>query len=404
MSAVMKPIILTLVLVVAICGVAWLGVFSGGTPAASATGIGADLPSRVTPAPAPAGPGKADKTNAPTVSAEGPYPAFVAPDRDFQFGRMELLEEREHKFVIRNEGEAVLKLATGASTCQCTLFELESETVPPGESTHLTVRWKPKSRNDNFRHGGPVYTNDPENLDIQFSVEGAVDAPIIIRPEQVWDAGSVYTNRPGKMTVTVGSRIYDDFEITAIDTGSEFVTTSVRPLTDQMLKSDSYRGGFLINVEVSSAIPSGRFSTDVKLDVTRAKAPLVATLMAVKRGTIQVLPAPGTLYDPEEMLVHFGQFKASKGRTVKLQLIVNEEGMTEPFQLTDYLAEPSFLDAAIEPISKTTNNVGRYWLILKIAAGKPRTNFANQNRGVLELNTNHPTDKQVILALEMSSF
>lgn len=340
---------------------------------------------------------------APEISETGPWPSVVAPEPTLMFGRMEIFEEREHRFEIRNEGEAELKLVPGDTTCQCTYFELDETTVPPGGTTHLTIRWKPKSRDNLFRHGGPVFTNDPEQPAIQFTVEGGVDAAIEMAPESLWDVGSVYRDQPGRFRVLLGSRIYEQFAINSIETGSEFVTTETTPLAPGVLLKNNYLGGYAIDLVVSPEIPSGRFSTEVTLDVERAPEPLKATLTAVKQGMIRILPAPGTNYNPDEMLVRFGQFQASAGRSVRLQLIVDEKDMPEPFEVENRRSEPSFLDVSLEPIGEPTGSVRRYWLTLSVAPGKPRISYQGADLGVVELSTNHPDDEAIVLTLEMAS-
>lgn len=340
---------------------------------------------------------------APVVSKTGPWPKVVAPETTLSFGRMELYEEREHRFEIRNEGEVPLELSTGKSTCQCTLFSLESKTVAPGESTWLRVKWRPKSRDNTFRHGGPVFTNDPENEQLYFAVQGGVDAPIEVRPEELWDVGAVSDSRPGLITVMAGSRIHKDFKIESIDTASEFVTFEINPMTPEMLLRDNYVGGYAIDFTVSSEIPSGRFSTMVTMNVEHARGPVQSKLTAVKRGSIRILPAPGTVFDPDDMTVRFGQFAASAGRTLRLQLIVDEKDMTEPFRLQIAKAEPSFLEFKLEPVGESTSTVKRYWLTLTIPPGKPRTSLTFDQPGSLELSTNHPEDTAILFIVEMSS-
>jgi hypothetical protein len=82
---------------------------------------------------------------------------------------------------------------------------------------------------------------------------------------------------------------------------------------------------------------------------------------------------------------------------------VNLKGMDEPFRITEVNSDPSFIEARIEPIAEPINNVGRYWLFLDIAPGKPRVTYGIGNRGVLELSTNHPQDSTIVLGVELSS-
>ena len=59
--------------------------------------------------------------------------------------------------------------------------------------------------------------------------------------------------------------------------------------------------------------------------------------------------------------------------------------------------------AEIEPIAKPVNGVGRYWLHMSVGAGKPRVNYTLAEPGRITIETNHPVDSKIIIALEMSS-
>ncbi|MCP4508652.1 MAG: DUF1573 domain-containing protein, partial [Fuerstiella sp.] len=82
----------------------------------------------------------------PIPSKQGPWPSAVTNVRTFDFGSMAVGDEREHSFVIRNEGDADLHLLAGEPTCKCTAFELSSTTVKPGEEASLLVRWVGKMK------------------------------------------------------------------------------------------------------------------------------------------------------------------------------------------------------------------------------------------------------------------
>ena len=79
-----------------------------------------------------------------TVESEGaedsskPKPIAVLEDGVYNFGSMEPYTRRQHKFTVRNEGDAPLTLREGHSSCKCTIGEVGDESIPPGgESTIL---------------------------------------------------------------------------------------------------------------------------------------------------------------------------------------------------------------------------------------------------------------------------
>ena len=60
------------------------------------------------------------------------------------FGMMSPETEGEHVFVIKNVGEEDLTLRLGATTCKCTLGELDADRLKPGEQTEIKLSWKVK--------------------------------------------------------------------------------------------------------------------------------------------------------------------------------------------------------------------------------------------------------------------
>lgn len=108
----------------------------------------------------------------PEVSETGPWPKIAYDESTFAFGQMAVHATNEHFFLIRNEGETDLVMKEGKTTCKCTTFVVENKVLKPGEETKLKINWKGGSAPDRaFRHGGPVYTNDPKNPEVNFVVE-----------------------------------------------------------------------------------------------------------------------------------------------------------------------------------------------------------------------------------------
>ncbi len=113
------------------------------------------------------------------ISPTGPYPKAVV-DADFNFGRMEVGEEREHVFTIRNEGEAPLLFKNDGTTCQCTVSDMEkgeTRELAPGESFDIKLTWKPIVHVEMFSKGANFATNDPDHKKIFLQLMGHGFAP-----------------------------------------------------------------------------------------------------------------------------------------------------------------------------------------------------------------------------------
>ncbi len=74
-----------------------------------------------------------------------PKAVVVGKELEFNFGKAEKESAKRHDFVIRNEGNGILTLTKGATSCVCTVSAIAREELPPGESTKVTLGWHAKS-------------------------------------------------------------------------------------------------------------------------------------------------------------------------------------------------------------------------------------------------------------------
>ncbi len=340
----------------------------------------------------------------PVIAREGPWPKAVMDEVEFNFGRMQVGERSgQHTFVIRNDGEADLELVAGKATCQCTLFSVEKNRIAPGEETGVVIQWKLESPNPMFRHGGPVYTNDPNAAIIDVAVEGVVDKPLEIFPAGDWNVESVYVDRPGRIQGRIVSRIFDQFEIKDIRANSEHVSLNVNPMSAEMLSKEQWLSGYTIDVEVSTEIPGGAFQDSIQITLDVGDKQLVIPVKARKMGTIKYLPTPGTMFDVEMMLLKLGSFSSTEGKSGKLMLIVNHEGFDEPLQIVSQESVPTYVRAVLEPASETVGNSRRYFLTIEVPPGRPRVQHTLANLGNIKLQTNHPSGEVIQLDLLFSA-
>ncbi|MCA9033869.1 MAG: DUF1573 domain-containing protein [Planctomycetaceae bacterium] len=340
----------------------------------------------------------------PKIAGKGPYPKAEVPETLFDFGRQLLHSEPgQHDFTIRNTGEADLELVAGEATCQCTSFDVNKARIAPGEEAIVHIRWKAERRDVTFRHGGPVYTNDPENPEITFNVTGAIDEAVEILPSSQWDVGNVYADRNGKVQTAFASRMVDSFEIESIEADSEFITVETTPMSQEMLARDDWRCGYSLTVTVSNEIPNGSFQGKVSAKLSCSDEKLIIPVTARKQGRIRCLPMPGTFFDPEIMLLKLGVFSASESRSGKILLLVDQEGLEGPLEITNLEASPGFVKATIEPDGDQSGPKRRYILTVEVPAGKPRVKHTMGNLASLRIETNHPKGETIPLDILFST-
>ena len=344
------------------------------------------------------------KGELPVPSEVGPWPSAVAEETTFNFGSMPIGGELEHAFVIRNDGDADLHLLAGEPTCKCTAFELSTTTVKPNEEGSLLVRWVGKLKDDEFQHGGPVYTNDPKNREMRFSVKGVVDKEFDLYPEGNWTVGNVSAGTEGTMQALVASRIHKEFDITAIDCQSQYVSTVVTPATQEKLAEVKAIFGYTVDVTVSPEIPPGLMEESLALKIDRVEKPIQVTVRANKAGPIQILPTPGVAFDRTVNGLKLGQFPTHKGRQAELTLLVDTSKMSEPFAATSIETSPGFVTAKLEAGASLAGGRSRYKLIIRIPPGIPRMERSRSSPGVIDIQTNHPSGQAIKLKISFKAF
>jgi hypothetical protein len=122
--------------------------------------------------------GKVNATNAVATLdlkvPKGKARAEVPGGMKHNFGLMSPDEDGEHTFVIKNVGEEPLTLELGATTCKCTLGELDKSTLKPGEQTEIKLSWHVQTNANEFGQSAEVRTNDPTQPALRFEIEGNV--------------------------------------------------------------------------------------------------------------------------------------------------------------------------------------------------------------------------------------
>ena len=360
------------------------------------------------PAKFPAPTQNADGTTTverPEVSETGPWPKLAYDETNFSFGRMAVKAENSHSFVIRNEGEADLVMKTGKATCKCTTFSVEKEVLKPGEETKLVINWHGGPSPDRgFSHGGPLYTNDPKNKEVMFTVKGAIEMPVELLP-QLWSMGNVSLDKVGTLKAAVASKLHEQFEVESVECASKYVTVTAHPMSVEEKAKDHYVSGYRLEVELAADAPPGKLDEEIKINIKGIEGipTIIGQLTARKFGNFILQPLDGALFVPDKLLLQLGQFEAAVGREVKLLLIVDEKDMTEPLQITNIDANPPFLKAEIEELGTSATTVHRYAVHISVPPGRPHMQKTETKPGHLKITTNHPSKEVIDLDVRMNS-
>ncbi|MEM8671165.1 MAG: DUF1573 domain-containing protein [Planctomycetota bacterium] len=126
----------------------------------------------------------------------------VLSELEHDFGVMAPNTEGEHTFRIKNIGTADLTLKLGATTCKCTLGELENSALAPGEETDVKLSWTVKADQPEFNQTAQVITNDPSRVVLTLKITGKVVQDFEVVPE-TWTFGAVPTGEPIEMVGSI---------------------------------------------------------------------------------------------------------------------------------------------------------------------------------------------------------
>lgn len=136
-------------------------------------------------------------------------PKIGCADRTWNFGSVPQDRELKHKFLIKNEGNALLELKQVIPTCACTAALPDKRRLAPGESTFVETTLKTGKLKGRISKTITVVSNDPGKRQLQLIVTGEILPPFYVKPSalQFGKFSKTNTSKPIPFTVvlTAGS-------------------------------------------------------------------------------------------------------------------------------------------------------------------------------------------------------
>lgn len=188
----------------------------------------------VAPAAAPAPAPVVESSPAPAVdeadaTSATPAPSLACDDPVYEFGERDNGEVVEHDFTIRNDGNLTLEIKKAKPSCGCTVANISSREIGPGESAVITAKLNLKGRDGKQHKTINVESNDPVQPNFKLTLTGTAVASISVSPRSIIvpnvEAGVQRTN-----IVRVTSRDPEPLTINEVKTGHEKVNATVHPV------------------------------------------------------------------------------------------------------------------------------------------------------------------------------
>ncbi len=325
------------------------------------------------------------------ANSDGPMPKAVIDETSYEFGTMGVGKTMSHKFVVRNEGDAPLRLKKGESTCKCTVAELENEELAPGASVEIDLEWHPISPDPLFQQTAKIHTSDPNMTEISLTILGTVDSPIVPLPTSVWDLGEFNVEEESATIKTqLVSRQLEAFEITNAAPATPNIVCKWDAMTAGELEEQDFKSGYNVTVTVTAPFVVGPLESSVKFDIKAEGADdeevneVDVSINGIARGPLKLRPiSPNGVWFQQRQLFSINSFTASDGTTAKYSVIARglDDGKLE---ITGFEG-PDNVEFKLTHQSRAF-----YWLEVTIKPGPSRLVGSNEPLK-FKILTSHPT-------------
>jgi len=339
------------------------------------------------------------------LAPDAKVPKIEVDQVNFNFGSMQRGTTKSHEFIIRNVGNAPLKLEKGPSSCKCVLGEVAAGAIPPGELSHVKLEWSAKSDRGPFRQTATIMTNDPFHSQVELSIEGEIlDASGVAPPDLMFDKIPYGESRTAE--VYVMAMLQDELDVTDVQlsdvTTRDKFDVKVEPVERAALPDPAAKDGVRITVTAKPGLPVGRINQWVSLrtnlpEAEKLEIPVIGRIV----GDISV---HGTGWNEEEGMLTIGSVKSSEGRKAKVNVVVrgaDAAGVKFEVQSVD----PPELKVNIGESKQLKDTLLHVPVEIEVPVGtRPmvRLDTAQGEEAHIVLKTTHPKIKELVLGVRFA--
>jgi len=178
----------------------------------------------------------------------------------FDFGSVKQGATVTQTFSVHNKGDAPLKILDVQADCGCTVAEPESRLIDPGSSANINIVFDTTGFRGYKVKTVRIYTNDPQNNALVFSLKGNIQRDVELEPARVY-FGTVRRGEPKTLQIKFQKYSTEDTEITDILGRSESL---------EIKRTDT---GF--EVMLKDTVPFGIFRDRIVVKTTSKETPII---------------------------------------------------------------------------------------------------------------------------------
>jgi hypothetical protein len=195
-----------------------------------------------------------------------------------------------HDFLIRNEGDAPLKIEEVRPACGCTVADFD-KTIAPGATGKIHVAIDTASFSGPVAKGVSVFTNDVDNTKIELTVRATVEPFIQVKPGYARYITVQGEPKEGTIVQNLWTPDGSDFEITSIESPYPFLNVTYREATAEERRPEAKGKQWRVEMHLSNNAPVGALADYVKIHTNHPKQKLVQIAVSgFVRPVIAVTP------------------------------------------------------------------------------------------------------------------
>lgn len=256
-------------------------------------------------------------------------PIIVCDESEYFFGAVPNTESISHDFILTNEGASPLHISAVRTDCGCVLTRLGNDTLAPGESVALKIKFDLKRRSGQQVRRIIVESNDPSQPRLVLMLAGEAIAPVEIVPDRIY-WGNILTTATAEKSCEIRFSEGDESYITSVTSSNSLFAVdslTVKP-----------RRVYKVVIRTVPPLKEGSFQSTLRLLTDHPRLPILEIPM---QGRIVA-----DIYAiPEEIIV-----KSSDGRPVARTLLVYS-GLKKKFNLLRVDLPRPEMEAHIRPMA-----------------------------------------------------
>ena len=200
----------------------------------------------------------------PAAPAATTAPKIACDQATHDFGTADNQSTVKHTFKVRNDGTSVLNISQVKPACGCTIANISSKVLQPGEEATIDAALNLKGRRGLQTKTITVHSNDPKTPEYRLTLKGTAASEIGINPTSVY-LGQLGVGETVTKTVSITNNGTNDLRILKVTSQNNLVTYRVETNTPGK--------AYTLHVTNSDTMPIGRINDYLTVTTNNKTSP-----------------------------------------------------------------------------------------------------------------------------------